>query len=307
MKVSFIIPVYNEENVVSIFYNKLMEHSNLNVHELELLFIDDGSTDGTLSILKEMCVIDSRVKVISFTKNFGKEAALRAGFDYCSGDAVIPIDVDLQDPLDIVEDMIDRWKNGADIVLAKRVDRSSDTIFKRITAKLFYKVYNMISYQHIEENVGDFRLLDRKVVENIKLLNEKNLFMKGILSWVGGSEIAVIEYTRADRIGGKSKFNFCKLYDLAMNGVTSFSTVPLRIWMPIGIVLLLFSFISMLINISCYLFLNTSTYINSVFICLLFLSGIHLIALGIIGEYLHTVLVEIKNRPIYIIKSRFNV
>ncbi|ENG7289750.1 glycosyltransferase family 2 protein, partial [Shigella flexneri] len=170
---------------------------------------------------------------LSFTRNFGKEPALFAGLDHASGDAVIPIDVDLQDPIEVIPHLIEKWQAGADMVLAKRSDRSTDGRLKRKTAEWFYKLHNKISTPKIEENVGDFRLMSREVVENIKLLPERNLFMKGILSWVGG-QTDVVEYVRAERVAGISKFNGWKLWNLALEGITSFSTFPLRVWTYIG-------------------------------------------------------------------------
>ncbi len=179
---------------------------------------------------------------LSLTRNFGKEPALFAGIEHSTGDAVIPIDVDLQDPLEIVPQMIKKWNDGADVVLAKRIDRSSDGHVKRKTAEWFYKLHNKISTPQIEENVGDFRLMSREVVNNILMMPERNLFMKGILSWVGG-KYEVIEYTRAERSCGESKFNGWKLWNLALEGITSFSTFPLRVWTYIGILVAGFSFI----------------------------------------------------------------
>src|SRR5690606_24433975 len=179
--------------------------------------------------------------VISFTRNFGKEAALFAGLEFATGDAVIPIDVDLQDPIEVIPHLIEKWQAGADMVLAKRSDRSSDSRLKRKTAEWFYKLHNRISSPKIEENVGDFRLMSREVVDNIKLMPEKNLFMKGILSWVGG-KTDVVEYVRSERVAGTSKFNGWKLWNLALEGITSFSTFPLRIWSYRGVVVALLSF-----------------------------------------------------------------
>ncbi|EHN4965896.1 glycosyltransferase family 2 protein, partial [Escherichia coli] len=178
-------------------------------------------------------VKDSNVKNICFIRNFGKESALFAGLEFASGDAIIPIDVDLQDPINIIPEMIEKWLNGADVVLAKRIDRSSDGRLKRKTAEWFYKLHNVISSPKIEENVGDFRLMSREIVENIKKLPEKNLFMKGVLSWVGG-KTEIVEYVRAERIIGQTKFNGWKLWNLAIEGITSFSTFPLRMWTYIG-------------------------------------------------------------------------
>ena len=198
MKISLVVPVFNEEDAIPIFYKNVREFEELKKHDVEIVFINDGSKDATESIINALAVSDKLVVPVSFTRNFGKEPAICAGLDYATGEAVIPIDVDLQDPIDVIPVMIEKWQSGADIVLAKRSDRSTDGKLKRKTAEWFYKLHNKISDPKIEENVGDFRLLSRHVVENIKLMPERNLFMKGILSWVGG-RTDVVEYTRAGR------------------------------------------------------------------------------------------------------------
>ncbi len=216
MKISLVVPVFNEEDAIPIFYKNVREFEELKKHDVEIVFINDGSKDATESIINALAISDKLVVPVSFTRNFGKEPAICAGLDYSTGEAVIPIDVDLQDPIDVIPVMIEKWQSGADIVLAKRSDRSTDGKLKRKTAEWFYKLHNKISDPKIEENVGDFRLLSRHVVENIKLMPERNLFMKGILSWVGG-RTDVVEYTRAGRIAGNSKFNGWKLWNLALN------------------------------------------------------------------------------------------
>lgn len=242
MKISLVVPVFNEEDAIPIFYKNVREFEELKKHDVEIVFINDGSKDATESIINALAISDKLVVPVSFTRNFGKEPAICAGLDYATGEAVIPIDVDLQDPIDVIPVMIEKWQSGADIVLAKRSDRSTDGKLKRKTAEWFYKLHNKISDPKIEENVGDFRLLSRHVVENIKLMPERNLFMKGILSWVGG-RTDVVEYTRAGRIAGNSKFNGWKLWNLALEGITSFSTFPLRIWTYIGFFVAALSFL----------------------------------------------------------------
>lgn len=187
MKISLVVPVYNEEEAIPIFYKSVREHPILNQYDIEIVFINDGSKDSTENIINALAIADPLVIPLNFTRNFGKEPALFAGLEYATGEAVIPIDVDLQDPIDVIPQLIDKWQQGADIVLAKRANRTSDTWLKRKTAEWFYKLHNKISAPEIEENVGDFRLISRQSVEYIKLLPERNLFMKGILSWVGGN------------------------------------------------------------------------------------------------------------------------
>lgn len=188
MKISLIVPVYNEEETIPKFYEEIRHSGILDNYVVEIVFINDGSADKTEALINGLADQDPLVKAISFTRNFGKEPALCAGLDNCSGDAVIPIDVDLQDPISVIPQMIEKFEQGADVVLAKRSDRSSDSLLKRKTAEWFYSIHNKISNPRIEPNVGDFRLMSRNVVENIKMLPEKNLFMKGLLSWVGGVE-----------------------------------------------------------------------------------------------------------------------
>ncbi len=240
MKISLVVPVFNEEEAVPIFYQAVRRE--LIDYEVEVVFINDGSKDGTESIINALAVSDPLVKSISFTRNFGKEPALFAGLEHATGDAIIPIDVDLQDPITVIPQLIEKWQGGADVVLAKRTDRSTDSHLKRKTAEWFYRLHNKISSPNIEENVGDFRLMSRDTVESIKLMPERNLFMKGILSWVGG-RVELVEYSRAERVAGISKFNGWKLWNLALEGITSFSTFPLRVWTYIGFIVAGLSFI----------------------------------------------------------------
>ncbi|POU03393.1 glycosyltransferase [Escherichia sp. ESNIH1] len=306
MKISLVVPVFNEEDTIPIFYNTVREYEGLREHEVEIVFINDGSKDATESIINALSLTDPRVVALSFTRNFGKEPALFAGLDYASGDAIIPIDVDLQDPIDVIPRLIEKWLAGADIVLAKRIDRSTDCRLKRKSAEWFYKLHNKISNPKIEENVGDFRLMSKQVVDNIKCLPERNLFMKGVLSWVGG-RTEVVEYARAERIAGSSKFNGWKLWNLALEGITSFSTFPLRVWTYIGIVVASLSFFyGSWILINTIIFGNQVRGYPSLLISILFLGGIQLIGIGILGEYIGRIYLETKKRPRYIIKSKGN-
>jgi glycosyltransferase involved in cell wall biosynthesis len=303
MKISLIVPVFNEEDTIPIFYNTVRGHEELKKYDVEIVFINDGSKDATESIINALAVSDKLVVPISLTRNFGKEPAMFAGLERASGEAVIPIDVDLQDPIEIIPLMVDKWLAGADIVLAKRADRSTDGKLKRKTAEWFYKLHNKISDPKIEENVGDFRLMSRDVVDNIKLMPERNLFMKGVLSWVGGST-DVVEYTRAGRIAGKSKFNGWKLWNLALEGITSFSTFPLRIWTYIGFFVAAVSFLFGAWMIIDKIFWgNPVAGYPSIIVSILFLGGIQLIGIGVLGEYIGRIYIETKQRPRYIVKK----
>ena len=302
MKLSLVVPVYNEEAAVPLFYEAVRGYEFFKDKEVEIVFISDGSTDKTEEIVLSIAEKDSLVLPLFFMRNFGKEPALMAGLNYATGDAVIPIDVDLQDPIEVIEELVKKWQDGADVVLAKRVDRSTDSFLKRKTAAWFYKVQNFLSDLHIEENVGDFRLLDKKVVDEIKKLSERNLFMKGILSWVGG-KVAIVPYVRAERSAGDSKFNFRKLWNLAMEGITSFSTALLRVWTYIGLMVASVAFFYGSYRIiSKFVFGNDVPGYSSLMVAIVFLGGVQLIGIGILGEYIGRIYIETKRRPRYVLK-----
>ncbi|HCW3037066.1 TPA: glycosyltransferase family 2 protein [Enterobacter hormaechei subsp. hoffmannii] len=302
MKISLVVPVFNEEDAIPIFYKTVREFEDLQQYEVEIVFINDGSKDATEAIINSIAISYPLVKPLSFTRNFGKEPALFAGLDHATGDAIIPIDVDLQDPIEVIPHLINKWVAGADMVLAKRTDRSTDGRLKRKTAEWFYKLHNKISNPQIEENVGDFRLMSREVVENIKLMPERNLFMKGILSWVGGIT-DVVEYARAERVAGSTKFNGWKLWNLALEGITSFSTFPLRIWTYIGLLVAGLAFLyGTWMILGTFLFGNPVRGYPSLLVSVLFLGGVQLIGIGVLGEYIGRIYIEVKNRPKYILK-----
>ncbi|WP_338507049.1 glycosyltransferase family 2 protein [Erwinia aphidicola] len=302
MKISLVVPVFNEEDAIPIFYQAV--RSELAKYEVEIVFVNDGSSDGTEAIINALAVSDQLVKPISFTRNFGKEPALFAGLEHATGDAVIPIDVDLQDPISVIPHLISKWQAGADVVLAKRSDRASDSHMKRKSAEWFYRLHNKISSPKIEENVGDFRLMSRDTVENIKLMPERNLFMKGVLSWVGGI-VEIVEYTRAERVAGTTKFNGWKLWNLALEGITSFSTFPLRIWTYLGLCVAGLSFLY-----GAWMIVETMAWGNpvrgypSILVSILFLGGIQLIGIGVLGEYIGRIYTETKARPRYVLKNK---
>ena len=303
MKISLVIPVFNEEDTIPIFYKTVREFEGLKDYDVEMVFINDGSKDSTEAIINALALSDNKVQAINFSRNFGKEPALFAGLEHATGDAVIPIDVDLQDPIDVIPRLIEKWNAGADMVLAKRTDRSTDGHLKRKSAEMFYKLHNQISNPKIEENVGDFRLMSREVVENIKLLPERNLFMKGVLSWVGGN-IEIVEYSRAERIAGTSKFNGWKLWNLALEGITSFSTFPLRVWTYLGLAIAGISFFyGAWLIIDTLLWGNAVRGYPSLIVSILFLGGIQLIGIGVLGEYIGRIYIETKQRPRYLIKK----
>lgn len=306
MKISLVIPVLNEEDAIPIFYHAVRTQNQLQGYDVELVFVDDGSRDSTCSIIESLACSDSLVTLVRLSRNFGKEAALFAGLDYSSGDAVIPIDVDLQDPIAVVPLLIEKWLDGYDVVLAKRVDRASDSFLKRASAEMFYRLHNKISNPRIEENVGDFRLMSRQVVEEIKMLPERHLFMKGLLSWVG-FDTAIVEYARADRVAGTSKFNGWKLWNLALEGITSFSTIPLRMWTYLGMIVATFSlFYALWMVADKLIWGNAVPGYPSIMTAILFLGGVQLIGIGVLGEYIGRIYIETKKRPKYIVKKVSN-
>ena len=303
MIISLVVPVFNEEDAVPIFHQAIKTNQELAAYEMEIIFVNDGSTDDTAQIVKKILQDEHNIKLINFSRNFGKEPALFAGLQHAQGDVVIPIDVDLQDPIEVIPRLIEKYLNGAEVVLAKRVDRVSDSWMKRRTAEAFYWVHNKISKPKIESNVGDFRLMSRKVVDEIIQLEETQLFMKGILSWVG-FKTEIVEYTREKRVIGDTKFNAWKLWNLAVEGITSFSTVPLKIWTYIGLLISLCSFLyAIAIIIDKLLFGNSVSGYSSIMVSLLFLGGVQLIGIGVLGEYVGRIYMESKKRPRYIVSE----
>lgn len=301
--ISVLCPCYNEYEAIPIFFREMIPVMEGIGESFEFVCVNDGSQDATLDVLLSFAKNDSRVRVIDFSRNFGKEAALTAAIDYAVGDAVIPIDVDLQDPPELISQMIQKWREGYEVVLAKRIDRSSDSFMKRSTARLFYCFHNKISRPMIPENVGDFRLMDRCVVDVLKTLREHNRFMKGVFSWVG-FKTCTVEYTRRSRTAGESKFNAWRLWNFALEGITSFSTFPLTIWLYVG------GFTS--ICAFCYgAFIFFRTLIQGIelpgyasTICLiLFFGGLQFLGIGILGEYIGRTYIESKRRPVYVVRK----
>ena len=234
ISLSLVVPVYNEADVIDIFVNKINEVFKTRTDiDLEMVFVDDGSTDGTAAVLECLCHDDPRVRVLELSRNFGKEAALTAGLDFAAGQAVVPMDVDLQDPPELILDMVEKWQEGFDVVLGRRANRSSDTWAKRTSAYLFYSLHNKIAKPKLPVNVGDFRLMDRRVVEALRLLPESRRFMKGLFAWLG-FRTCNLDYVRPARAAGQTKFNSWRLWNFALEGLTSFSTAPLRIWTYVG-------------------------------------------------------------------------
>lgn len=309
--VSVIVPVLNEEEAIPGFQESMQEVGR-NVEErfggsvrLEFLFVNDGSTDGTLAKLLELQGSDPRIRVIDFSRNFGKEAALTAGITEAKGDALILIDADLQDPPELMVQMIEKWLDGSKVVLARRNDRSDDSFLKRTTASWFYSVHNLISNITIPLNVGDFRLLDREVAEATKQLPENRRFMKGIFAWVG-FEPTYIDYHREPRASGVSKFSGWKLWRFAVEGITSFSDVPLVIWTYIGVLIssLAMAYASFIVGRTLIFGVDVPGF-ASILVGILFLGGIQILGIGILGEYIGRIYSEVKRRPAYLVARRY--
>lgn len=270
--------------------------------DYEFVFVDDGSTDDTLGVLLAADAGRGCIRVVELTRNFGKEAALTAGLDAARGDAVIPIDVDLQDPPELIPRMLELWREGYEVVLARRADRSSDRTLKRLSAHAFYRTHNAVSVPPIPEDVGDFRLMDRGVVEALKRLPENRRFMKGLFAWVG-FRTTTIDYARPERSRGGSRFDTWKLWNLALEGLTSFSTAPLRVWTYLGasIALLAFLWAAFLVVRVLVRGIDVPGY-ASVFVAVAFLGGLQLLGIGVLGEYLGRTYLEAKRRPVYLVR-----
>jgi len=300
---SVIVPAYNEEEVLPIFHDRLVT-ALANVKELEgrweVIYVNDGSKDATLRILKDLQLADPAIGVAALSRNFGKEAAMSAGLKLARGDAVILIDADLQDPPELIGDMLRVWLQGADVVNMKRSSRQGETWFKKASAACFYKVINWVSEVHIPENVGDFRLLSRRAVDALNQLPEHNRFMKGLFAWIGYKQV-VVEYERHPRAAGETKWPYLKLLNFAVEGITGFSVVPLRLASYAGFLTAFSAFVYAL-----FLLVKTLTIGDSVkgfptlILTILILGGLQLMAMGIIGEYLGRLFMESKRRPLFL-------
>ena len=304
---TILVPVKDEEAAVAAFIARvapiLDALDDPAAKAWDILFVDDGSTDSTLAVIAAANQRDPRIQAISFSRNFGKEPALSAGLDYAHGDAVIPLDVDLQDPPEVIADMVKAWRAGSEVVYGVRRNRAVDSLPKRLTADLYYRAHNWLSSDKIPEHAGDFRLLDRKVVEVIRQLPERNRFMKGLFAWSGFTQTAV-EYDRVERTLGNTKFNYWKLWRFALDGITSASTAPLRVWSYIGLVVAMFAFIyAAFVMIKTLVTGISVPGYASLMSAILFFGGLQLISLGVLGEYVGRILIETKQRPLYIVRQ----
>ena len=307
VELTLIIPVEDEEAAIGPCLERVVpvleRLDDAVARSFEILFVDDGSTDTTLDVIRKANAADPRVRALSLSRNFGKEAALSAGLDAARGAAVVPLDVDLQDPPEALPKMIAQWRAGYDVVYGVRDNRETDSLPKRLTADLYYRAHNWLSRDKIPEHAGDFRLLDRRVVDVIRAMPERNRFMKGLFAWAGFKQAAV-GYHREERKVGKTKYNYWKLWTLAIDGITSASTLPLRVWSYLG------AFVALgALGFAIYIIVRTLTTgidvpgYASLMVAILFLGGLQLLSLGVLGEYVGRILTETKGRPLYIVRE----
>ena len=307
VELSLVIPVKDEEAAIGPCLAQLIPvleaMDDPAARSFEILFVDDGSIDTTLDVIRKANSADPRIRGISLSRNFGKEAALSAGLDVARGKGVVPLDVDLQDPPSALPKMVAKWREGNDVVYGVRDNRETDSLPKRLTADLYYRAHNWLSSDKIPEHAGDFRLLDRRVVEVIRRMPERNRFMKGLFAWAGFKQAAV-SYHREERKVGKTKYNYWKLWTLALDGITSASTVPLRIWSYLG------AFVALgALGYAIFIIIRTLTSgievpgYASMMVAVLFLGGLQLLSLGVLGEYVGRILTETKGRPLYVIRE----
>lgn len=308
-KVSLVIPMYYEEEVAKECYNRVTKVlSSLQDYTYEIVFINDGSKDKTLEILEEIAEKDSNVKIISFARNFGHQCAVTAGLQEVTGDAIVIIDADLQDPPELIPDMLKLWEDGNEVIYGKRKTRDGESKFKLFTAKMFYQTLNALSDVDIPKDTGDFRLVDKKVVDVINNLPEHNKFLRGLFSWVGFKQTP-FEYERKERFAGKTKYPLKKMLKLASDGIISFSTKPLKIVGGLGILSMVISLLILIYAIVSFLFHlhNLTAGWTSLMVTMTFLSGIILVSLWMIGEYIARIYDEVKGRPQYIIDRKINI
>ncbi len=303
-KVSILIPAYNEEEVLYTLYDRLENVMNkLSDYEFEVLLINDGSKDNTLNILRELRKKDDRICYINLSRNYGKETAMIAGLDYVTGDCCIILDADLQDPPELIEDMLKYWEQGYDDVYAKRRSRAGESFMKKFTSSLFYKTLQRSTRIPIQKNTGDFRLLDRRCVDALRKFRESERYTKGMFSWIGFNKKEIL-FDRDPRVAGTTKWNYWKLIDLAIEGITSFTTKPLRISSFLGIIISLCAFIYIVIIIARTLIMGEAVKgYPSIMAVILFLGGVQLLSLGIIGEYIGRIFNETKRRPLYFVEE----
>lgn len=303
MKLSIIMPIYNEGSLIEQVILELINVLDFQNYNYEIICINDGSTDNTGKVLDTLHKKNNNLIIINLSRNFGKESALSAGIDYASGDAVIPIDADGQHPPNLIPNMVEMWKKGYEVVLAKRNNRRSEKFLISLVKIIYYRILNFTSEIYIPENVGDFRLMDKSVIEVLKQLRERERFMKGLYAWLGFKNIT-IDYEVRDRKLDKTKWQFFKLWKFALDGLTSFSVAPLKIWSYLGFLIFLFSILYTFVTLFQYFIygINVPGYTSLIILILVF-GGLQMMILGIIGEYISRIFIETKNRPIYVVRN----
>ena len=305
-KITIMVPCYNEQESLPLFYEalgKIMQDERLSEYEWELLFINDGSKDNTLAILKALREKDERVSYIDLSRNFGKEKAMLSGFDYATGDCMIIMDADLQDPPGLIPEMISWWEQGYEDVYAKRKTRGEESYLRKSFSLLFYKILQKTTKIEVLQNVGDFRLLDRSCINALKNIRESERYTKGMFCWIGFKKKEIL-FDRGDRVAGKSAWNFWSLFSLAIEGITSFTTSPLRISSIFGLIVSVVAFLYMMfILIKTLLYGDPVQGFPTIMTVVLFLGGVQLLSIGILGEYIARIFNESKNRPTYIVRE----
>lgn len=303
-KISILIPAYNEEASLPYLYPEIKKLMDNHIsYEWEVLFVDDGSSDNTLPMVRNLRKEDDRINYISLSRNFGKENAMLAGFDYVTGDCMVIMDADMQDPPSLIPQMLEYWENGYDDVYAKRIDRGAESWLRKQFSLLFYKLLDATTRFEVLQNVGDFRLLDRKCIDALKSLRESERYTKGMFCWIGYQKKEIV-FNRQDRAAGKSNWNFWSLFNLAIEGLTSFTTAPLRFASFVGLIIAFSSFIYALYFVTKTLvFGDPIQGFTTLITVMLFLGGVQLLTIGILGEYLGRIFNETKNRPVYLIKE----
>ena len=300
--ISVVVPCYNEEEVIRAFYGRTAPVLSDLSEEFELVFVNDGSRDRTREILLDLHCRDPRVKLVDLSRNFGKEIAMTAGLDFAVGDPVVLIDADLQDPPELIPALLEKWREGYDVVYATRIARDGETFVKRVTARGFYRIARMMTRMELPENTGDFRVMSRKSVDALGKLRERHRFMKGLFSWIGFRQTG-IPYRREPRYAGTTKWNYWKLWNFAIEGLTSFSIGPLQFASYFGAVVALFGFLYALFLVARTLILGIDVPgYASIMVAILFFSGVQLVTLGVIGEYLGRMFNETKQRPLYLVE-----
>jgi len=308
-KISLVIPMYYEEEVAEECYSRMTKvMKSLTNYSYEIIFVNDGSKDKTLPILEEIAQKDNNVKIVSFSRNFGHQCAVTAGLKYVTGDAIVIIDADLQDPPEVIPDMLKLWEEGHEVIYAKRKTREGESKFKLFTATMFYKTLNALSDVEIPKDTGDFRLVDRKVVDVVNSLPEHNKFLRGLFSWVGFKQIP-FEYERKERFAGKTKYPLKKMLKLAGDGIISFSTKPLKLVGGLGIVSIIISFLVLIYALLSYISgsSNLAEGWTSLMVAITFFAGVQLLSIWVMSEYIGRIYDETKQRPQYIINRTINI